>query len=621
MTIQNSELDFFEIKSQLKTYLKKQPEFFDYDFNGSGLSNILDVLAHNTHINGLIANMAINESFLSSAQLRSSVVSHAEALGYLPKSMTSATAIVSLSISDYADGPDIITLPVGTEFTASVEEVQYTFTNSEYCTALKDGDNYVFKTSSGSTDIFLKEGRVKNKTFIVGDVSDHSVYVIPDETVDTSTMVVDVYENYLSLVPLTYSDINTVSTVTDESRVFIIRETSNGYYEVFFSDGNILGQAPSAGNKIEINYIASSGEVANGGKKFSSVFSSGNRSLEITTVAPSAGGSEKESSASIKLNAPRSYSAQNRLVTADDYTSMIQNLYGSYFKDVVAWGGNDNLPPEYGVVFVSLNFDDDTAESIKDMTKNMIRDQLTSNLSIMSIDTKFVEPEKTYLELQTKFNIDTTKDTSSIEQLQNTVNDFIVDYTENNLNEFGSIFRRSNVLTELDNISPAILNSRMDVRIQQRIDVDEIVAQIEAEQTSVGIPFDSYVEKDHTVNFPVLLASPDKDDYVITTSSFSSNGVNCVVKNELGSTRLQLLDLNNVVRIANVGDYDPAKGKVNFNGLVIDKQSYSGEGIKVSATPANQSTISPLRNYIITLDQERTITRGVVDAGANKVIL
>lgn len=621
MTIQNSELDFFEIKSQLKTYLKKQPEFFDYDFNGSGLSNILDVLAHNTHINGLIANMAINESFLSSAQLRSSVVSHAEALGYLPKSMTSATAIVSLSISDYADGPDIITLPVGTEFTASVEEVQYTFTNSEYCTALKDGDNYVFKTSSGSTDIFLKEGRVKNKTFIVGDVSDHSVYVIPDEAVDTSTMVVDVYENYLSLVPLTYSDINTVSTVTDESRVFIIRETSNGYYEVFFSDGNILGQAPSAGNKIEINYIASSGEVANGGKKFSSVFSSGNRSLEITTVAPSAGGSEKESSASIKLNAPRSYSAQNRLVTADDYTSMIQNLYGSYFKDVVAWGGNDNLPPEYGVVFVSLNFDDDTAESIKDMTKNMIRDQLTSNLSIMSIDTKFVEPEKTYLELQTKFNIDTTKDTSSIEQLQNTVNDFIVDYTENNLNEFGSIFRRSNVLTELDNISPAILNSRMDVRIQQRIDVDEIVAQIEAEQTSVGIPFDSYVEKDHTVNFPVLLASPDKDDYVITTSSFSSNGVNCVVKNELGSTRLQLLDLNNVVRIANVGDYDPAKGKVNFNGLVIDKQSYSGEGIKVSATPANQSTISPLRNYIITLDQERTITRGVVDAGANKVIL
>lgn len=621
MTIQNSELDFFEIKSQLKTYLKKQPEFFDYDFNGSGLSNILDVLAHNTHINGLIANMAINESFLSSAQLRSSVVSHAEALGYLPKSMTSATAIVSVSISDYVGGPDIINLPVGTEFTASVEEVQYTFTNTEYCTALKDGNNYVFKTSSGSTDIFLKEGRVKNKTFIVGDVSDHSVYVIPDETVDTSTMVVDVYENYLSLVPVTYSDINTVSTVTDESRVFIIRETSNGYYEVFFSDGNILGQAPSAGNKIEINYIASSGEVANGGKKFSSVFSSGDRSLEITTVAPSAGGSEKESSASIKLNAPRSYSAQNRLVTADDYTSMIQNLYGSYFRDVVSWGGNDNLPPEYGVVFVSLNFDDDTAESIKDITKAMIRDQLTSNLSIMSIDTKFVEPEKTYLELQTKFNIDTTKDTSSIEQLQNTVNDFIVDYTENNLNEFGSIFRRSNVLTELDNISPAILNSRMDVRIQQRIDVDEIIAQIESEQTSVGIPFDSYVEKDHTVNFPVLLASPDKDDYVITTSAFSSNGVNCVVKNELGSTRLQLLDLNNVVRIANVGDYDPAKGKVNFNGLVIDKQSYSGEGIKVSATPANQSTISPLRNYIITLDQEKTITRGAVDAGANKVIL
>jgi hypothetical protein len=300
---------------------------------------------------------------------------------------------------------------------------------------------------------------------------------------------------------------------------------------------------------------------------------------------------------------------------------MIQSLYGSYFKDVVAWGGNDNLPPEYGVVFVSINFEDGTVESIKDLTKTMIRDQLTSNLSIMSIDTKFVEPERTYLELQTKFNIDTTKDTSSVELLQNTVNDFVVEYTENNLNEFGSIFRRSNVLTQLDNISPAILNSRMDVRIQQRIDVDGIVAQIEADQASVGIELDDFVEKDYTINFPVLLASPDKDDYVITTSGFSSSGVDCVVKNELGSTRLQLLDLNNVVRIANVGDYDPAKGLVNFRGLVIDKNSYSGDGIKVTATPANQSTISPLRNYIITLDQEKTITRGVVDAGANKVVL
>jgi hypothetical protein len=161
----------------------------------------------------------------------------------------------------------------------------------------------------------------------------------------------------------------------------------------------------------------------------------------------------------------------------------------------------------------------------------------------------------------------------------------------------------------------------MDVRIQQRIDVDGIVAQIEADQASVGIELDDFVEKDYTINFPVLLASPDKDDYVITTSGFSSSGVDCVVKNELGSTRLQLLDLNNVVRIANVGDYDPAKGLVNFRGLVIDKNSYSGDGIKVTATPANQSTISPLRNYIITLDQEKTITRGVVDAGANKVVL
>lgn len=620
MAIQNSELDFFEIKSQLKTYLKQQNEFQDYDFNASGLSNILDVLAHNTHINGLTANLAINESFLSSAQLRSSVVSHAETLGYLPKSQTASTAIISVTLT-VAGGPATLTIPKGTEFTSSVSEVVYSFITIEDCIASNESGTYVFKTSSGSDEIILREGRTKTKSFIVGDVSDDSVYVIPDDTLDTSTMSVKVYDNYLSGTFQVYKDINTVATIDEDSKVFIVREAANGYYEMFFSDGNILGTAPAAGNRIDIEYISSLGSKANGAKVFESSITLEDEDLSPVTVAMSAGGSEKESINSIKLNAPRSFSTQNRLVTANDYTSLIQSRYGSYIEDVVAWGGNDNIPPQYGKVFVSLKFLDGVGESVKTDVKSQIHDQLTANLSIMSIDTVFVEPDQTFLELQTVFNIDPIKNPSSTEALQSTVNAFIAQYTLDNLNTFGSVFRRSNLLTEIDNLSTSILNSRISVRVQQRIDIDTIIEEIEAAQTELSIPFDTYIEQDHTVSFPVRLASPDKDEHVVTTSVFKSNGINVTVKNELGSTRLQLVDMNGIVKITNVGSYDPAKGTVSLVSVKIDKEGYVGTGLKVTATPANQSTVSPLRNYIISLDEDLSFTSGFIDTGATKVQL
>ena len=622
MAIQNSELDFFQIKSQLKTYFEQQQEFQDYDFSASGLSNILDVLAHNTHINGLIANMAINESFLSSAQLRSSVVSHAETLGYLPKSQTASTALVSLTITDNLSGSASLTIPVGTEFTASVEQSAYTFTTQEQCTAINESGTYVFKTSSGSSTITLKEGVVKSKTFIVGSGL-NPIYVIPDATVDVSTMIVRVYDNYLSSSFQTFKDINTVPTVTDDSRVFILRETSNGNYEMFFSDGNILGAAPAAGNRIEVEYISSRGSVANGASEFETALTLDSKQIEVGLVSGSAGGAPKEGIDSIKLNAPRSFSAQNRLVTANDYSALITSNYGSYIRDVAAWGGNDNVPPQYGKVFVSLNFLDGVDGTIQDSVKDQIRDQLTSNLSIMSIDTVFVEPKETFLELNTTFNIDPIKNPSSTEALQANVDAYIKQYVSDNLNSFEAIFRRSNLLTEIDNISTAILNSKMSVKVQQRVDVTSEIATIEAAKMALipPLPILPYLEKDHTISFPFQLASPDKDDHIVVSSVFKSNGQNVIVKNILGSHQLQVLDLNGAVKINNIGTYDPLKGMVMLSSLRIDKNGYVGTGIKISAIPANQSTISPLRNYIITLDEDLTLTRGVIDAGATKVIL
>jgi len=239
----------------------------------------------------------------------------------------------------------------------------------------------------------------------------------------------------------------------------------------------------------------------------------------------------------------------------------------------------------------------------------------------MSINTEFVEPQLTYLELQTFFNIDPVKNTTTPEALENQVNALIQDYMSVNLDQYDSVFRRSNLLAEIDNYSTAILNSRMNVKVQQLIDITQLVADLEAAQTAAGIPFDTYIEQDYTLNFPVILSAPDNDEYIITSSVFKSNGLNVVVKNKIGSTKLQLLDLNGTVKISNVGCYDPAKGEVFLNALRVDKEGYVGSGIKVSATPANQSTISPLRNYILTLDTEGSTIESTVDSGVTKVLL
>jgi hypothetical protein len=618
MAIQNSELDFFSIKSQLQTYLEQQTEFQDYDFTASGLSNILDVLAHNTHINGLVANMAINESFLGSAQLRSSVVSHAESLGYIPKSRTASSAILSLSIVGHTTGPASLSLPIGTEFTSSLGTSVYTFTTQEQCTAQFDNGNYVFKDFSNDSRITVREGSTKTKTFLVGE--EGGVYVLPDDTLDVSTVNVKVYDNYLSNRFQRFSDINNVTTVNSDSKVFILRETANGQYELFFSDGNILGTAPRAGNRIEVTYITSRGSEANGAEVFSTSTTVDGQPIQVSVIAASGGGAEKENVESIKLNAPRSFAAQNRLVTADDYTALISKNYGNFIRDVIAWGGNDNIPRQFGKVFVSLNFLDGVAPSVEEEVKQNIKDQLTSNLSIMSIDTEFVEPEMTFLELTTVFNIDPLKSPSSTEALQAQVDAFIRDYMDSVLGTFESVFRRSNLLTQVDSLSSAILNSKMSVKVQQRIDLDSQIKAIEESKNALGRPLLSYIEKDHTIKFPFLLAEPDKDDHIINSSVFKSDGKNVVIKNLLGSTQLQLLDLDGAVMINNIGTYDPVKGTILLNSIRIDKDGYVGTGIRLSAVPANQSTISPLRNYIITLDESVSSTTGYIDAGATRVI-
>lgn len=611
MTVNTSDLDFINIKSKLKTYFKNTSEFKDYDFDASGLSSILDVLAYNTHINALIANMAINESFLSTSQLRSSAVGHAEALGYSPRSKSSSIAVLNVTVSDPGGITEQETIPARTPFVAAIDETAFLFyTNQSYTATRNENDEFVF------SDVKVYEGEERTKTFFADDTVD-TVFVIPDENIDTSTMVVSVFENSNSDVSVRYKNILDVAAINNDSRVYMLREAPNGDYEMYFGDGELLGHRPQTGNVIEVSYISTSKTDANGAAVFrTNLF--GGQDVTVTTTMPSAGGSEKESIDQIKINAPRAFATQQRLVTADDYTAMIESNYGQYVRDVISWGGNDNIPPKFGSVFVALNFQPGYSDSVKEEVKTLIRENLTDFRSIMSIETEFVDPEIVYLRLMTSFNIDSTVSTTNSEVYRQQIKDLISNYFLTEMDEFGSIFRRSNLLSLIDDSSPAILNSKMTVSALRQIDIRPFFDEVDAYHQTNGTTPPDFIERDITVNFPFLLATPDNDDHIISTSPFRYYGQNAVIKNKLGSLTLQVMDTIGNVLVSNVGDYQPADGTVNFRAWRMERET--NDIIKVNATPANQSTIMPLRNYLFELDDD-SIVNVNVERDGTKVLL
>jgi len=609
VTVTSTQLDFTEIKNKLKTYLAQDTQFSDYNFEASGLSNILDVLAYNTHFNALTANFALNESFLSTAQLRSSVVSHAATLGYAPRSRTASRAEVQLSINlnGVANRPSSVIIGAGTSFTSSVGDITYTYQTIEDYVATDNGSGlYQFLNTAGSLTIPLFEGTLKTKTFYVGEVGERQLYVIPDDTIDTSTAAVNVFDTTNGASFSAYTSINTAVSVTSTSRYYSINEAPNGYYELNFGDGISFGKAPVAGNKIVVSYLSCLGAEANGGSTFTptsqvSVLGNG-YNLSVTTITNSVTGAPKQSIESVRQNAPIAFAAQQRLVTADDYRAIIQSNF-STVTDAIAWGGEDNTPAEFGSVFVSLVFEDNTSAAAIASIKDQIVQQITNNLSIISIDTKFTDPTTTYLELVASFNFDPNLTGATIKSTEANVLGVINGYVSSNLKKFSGVFRRSELLAEIDDISAAILNSRVSVKLQQRF----------TPTLNVKTSYDIY--------FPNELAAPSAVDYTVTTSTFRFNGKVCSIKNKLNDTKLQVINSVGEVEVDNIGSFDNLQGKIIITGFAPTEITSGVTYLKVSAVPSNQSTVRPLRSYILDLDAGPTFATGVVDRQQTDIAL
>ena len=602
-TIKSTALSFDAIKNNLKTFLADKPEFADYNFEASGLSNILDVLAYNTHYNALTANFALNESFLGTAQLRSSLVSLAEGIGYIPDSKTASKAVLNLSLnlSGVTGRPSTLQIPAGYKFNSVVDDVTYVFQTISDITATDDGNGiYEFKNSTGSKNIEVFEGTSRTKTFLVTKSTDNPVYVIQDEELDIDTAVVKVFDTPSSSAFTTYSNLLKATTINSQSTVYILKETPNGFFELSFGNGVTLGRAPADGGKISITYIATNGDAGDTAKVFEpqskvEVLGTG-YDLTVTTHAKAVGGGEKESVESIRLNAPFQYASQNRMVTAVDYSALVLKNFSTLIKDIKAFGGEEALNPEFGAVFLSVLFNDDVSAVTVSDTKSQIQD-LAKQLSVASYVLRFVDPITTFVECNTFFQFNQNLTQLSRNTIQDNVNKVITDYFSTNTGRFGQSFRRSNLLALVDASSPAILSSRMDIKMQRRF-----------------IPTLT-TKQDHTVRYASQIAEADDVNIVVESNPFLFRGKNCVLRNRLGSNVLEVFNAEDAkIEIDNAGDF--SGDSVNIVGLTVDNFVGANQFIKLSVTPANQSAVTPLREDIIEFDVSESFTK-IVDVDPN----
>ena len=608
-TIKSTALDFTAIKNNLKVFLSQQDEFTDYNFEASGLSSVLDVLAYNTHYNGLIANFALNESYLGTAQLRSSLVSLAEGIGYIPDSMNASQGIINLSLNleSLANRPTVVTLASGVKFDTVVDGTSYVFQTQEEIKARDNGSgSYSFTTADNIADIKVFEGTSTTKTFNITAQTENAAYIIPDEKIDIDTAIVRSFETPSSTAFTTFTDLRKATSLTSTSTVYILKETPKGEYELTFGNKTVLGRSPVAGNKVTVEYLSVSGADANGAKVFTPqnqvTVNDQNFALQVSTVSNSFGGSDKETIESIRTTAPFQYATQNRAVTAEDYATLVQRNFGSLLSDISSFGGEDALEPEFGVIFLSLLFsnaiENDTisGETIKQATKDSIV-SLFKDLSVASFDIKFTDPIISFIETNVFFQFNPNLTTLTENTIKDNVQNTVAQYFADNTGKFKQSFRRSNLLTLIDALSPAILSSRMEVKMQRRFTPTLTAIQ------------------NHTLRYPQNIADTDDVNFRVTSTPFTFSGKTCIVRNRLNSNILEVFDtVNTEVIVDNVGSY--TTDTVSIVGLQVDAIPSGDTFIKVSVVPENQSFVTPLRQDVLNHDVSNSLVE-VVEVDVN----
>jgi len=458
-----TELDFDTIKANLKTFMKSQTEFSDYNFEGSGLSVLLDVLAYNTHYMAYYMNMVANETFIDSAVLRQSVVSHAKLLGYTPRSRVASQATINLSFQEVIGGSNsAMTLPKFAKFTSAPKDGKsYTFVNTEQRVATKNANSYFVFDS-----VQIKEGNPVSYVFTYdAQTNSKQVFVLPDDGIDTSTLTVQVQKSATNQAISTYEKAEDSTAVTSTAAVYYLEENRLGKYQIYFGDG-VIGAALDNNNLVIVSYVVTSGDAANGIRTFKlsdNIMPGATVALELVTESNA--GNLAETAEQVKFTAPKSFIAQNRAVTKNDYVALINRNY-PYFDSVAVWGGEENVPAIYGKIFFSLK-----PRGNYEITQSEIqymKDYVLKPISVLTVTPEYVAADYNYLNFVVDVVYDPRKTTKTAGGIQTSVYNAVVQFASDYLNTFNNTFKMSKLVRAIDDADASIENNSIKVLIEKR---------------------------------------------------------------------------------------------------------------------------------------------------------
>jgi len=582
---QVANLDFEDIKAQLKDYLRSQSDFTDYDFEGSALSTLIDTLAYNTYYTAFNTNMVVNELFIDSATLRDNVVAIAKQLGYRPKSATSPTAYISFTATYQNATTDTeLLLKKGTGFIASYDNVIYQYV------VVDDAKAQVSNGVATFTDVPLREGTLLTNTFTVNTALKSQRFILDNSNIDTNTIRVKVFPTGGSFSEI-YQVADNIIGIDGTSKVFFLDEIEDERYEILLGDG-VLGKKIENGSRVEVSYITTAGPESNGVKTF--VFSgvlenpngvTPNVSVSITSTTAAAGGEEIETTQKIKYTAPKAYGTQDRAVTAQDYEAIVRRVYPAT-SDIIIFGGEDQDPPQYGKVFISLKPKD--ANYLTSLSKNEIVTEL-EKYTVASVEPVLIDPSILFVELTSKIYYDRSKTDETPAQIRDKVITSLQSYLDTSDTEkFNGKFRYSKAVGVIDD-ADKVINSNL---------------------TSVTMRKDFYPQLNSTFYYEICFQNAfdkDCDDPILSTTGFRVTeypNFDVYLEDRDGKIVLYRLDSvtgEKVVLDSEVGDIDYVKGELKMYALTIIKGSFFDNRISVRVKPLSND-IKALREVYLDVD-------------------
>ena len=580
-----SELDFENIKSSLKRFLSNQTQFKDYDFEGSSMAVLLDLLAYNTHYLAYNANFVANEMFMDTAQLRSSVASLAKLVGYTPNSARAPIADLKLVINDGTGST--ITIPAGTKFSSAIDGLTYTFvTIGDHVVQPVDG---VY--TAQSLEVYEGTYVSYNYTFDSSDIDQR--FLIPSDRADSTTISVAVQNSASDVTTATYTKATSITELDGTSKVYFLQEAEDGQYEVYFGDG-VIGKKLDDGNIVSISYVVTNKTEANAAKTFALQGSiSGFTDVTITVNSEAQGGAEPESLPSIKTNSANFYASQDRAVTVEDYKTKTKQLYANV-QSVSAWGGEDNDVPFYGRVYISIL--PTSGSNLTESTKSRIVTDL-KKFSVASVTPVIVDPEITNIILRSSIKFDQTATTKVSDAIKSDVITTITNYNANTLQSFDNMFRHSKVVGLIDDTDESILSNVTTVQLRK-----SFTPTIGSSQ-KYSIAFSNALYNPHSghamAGGGILSSSGFKIDGNTTDVFFLDDDGN-------GNVRRYKMD-GSARSYANStqGTIDYSSGLVEINSLNVSNieniRGAASTVIEITVKP-NSNDIVPIRNQVLEID-------------------